>query len=131
MQFKTEFEDVSTNFDTQDANDNKVMAVLSYISWLVIIPLIASKSPFVRFHTNQGLVLAIAAVVWNAVLRVINTVLCAVFGVIHLGFIAVVIMSVLRLVNLVFFIFSIIGIIDAVSGKARKFPFISSITLIR
>ena len=131
MQFNKNFEDVTTEFDTQDANSNKVMAVLSYISWLVLVPLIGSKSPFARFHANQGLVLAIAEVVWNIVLGVISTILYAVLGVIHLGFIATIIMAVLRLVNLAFFIVSIIGIVDTVSGGARKFPFIGSFTRIK
>ena len=131
MQFNKDFEDVTTEFDTQDANSNKVMAVLSYISWLVLVPLIGSKSPFARFHANQGLILAIAEIVWNIVLGAVSTILYAVLGVIHLGFIATIIMAVLRLVNLAFFIFSIIGIVDAVSGRARKFPFIGNFTLIK
>ena len=131
MQFNKDFEDVTTEFDTQDANSNKVMAVLSYISWLVLVPLIGSKSPFARFHANQGLVLAIAEIVWNVVLGIVRTVLYALFGAIHLGFIATIIVAVLRLVNLVFFIVSIIGIVDAASGRARKFPLIGNFTLIQ
>ena len=42
-----------------------------------------------------------------------------------------IIMAVLRLVNLVFFIVSIIGIVDAASGRARKFPLIGNFTLIK
>ena len=131
MQFNMIFEVVSTNFDTQAANDNKVMAVFSYQSWLVIIPLIASKSPFVRFHANQGLLLAIAEVIWNVLVGIISTILHAIFGFLHLGFIATVVIALLRIVNLAFFVISIIGIVDAVSGRARKFPLIGSFTLIK
>ena len=41
------------------------MGVLSYLGILVFVPLIAGnkQSPYVRFHTNQGLVLFIASVI--------------------------------------------------------------------
>lgn len=131
MQINKNFEDVTTEFDTQDANSNKIMSVLSYFSWLVLIPLIGSKSPFVRFHVNQGIILAIAEIIWNVVLNVISSVLYALFGVLHLTFLASIIVSLLGLVNLVFFVASVIGIIDAVTGRARKFPIIGQITLIK
>ena len=48
-----------------DAQQNKVMGILAYLSWLVIVPLLAAKeSPFARYHTNQGLVLAIVEIAW-------------------------------------------------------------------
>lgn len=131
MQITKDFEDVTTEFDTQDASDNKIMALLSYISWLVLVPLIGSKSPFARFHANQGLVLAIAEIIWNVVLGIVSSILYAVLGLIHLTFIATILVSVLRLVNLAFLIFSIIGIVDAISGRARKFPIIGGFSLIK
>ena len=46
-----------------DVQENKVMGILAYLSFLVLIPLFAAKeSPFARFHTNQGLVLAIGEI---------------------------------------------------------------------
>ncbi len=131
MEFNRKFEDVTTEFDSQDANENKLMAVLSYLSWLVIIPLVASKSPFARFHANQGLVLAICEVVWGVLLKIVSRVLFIIFGIFHLGILASLIVTVLRLVDLAFFIFSIIGIVDAVSGRARKFPIIGSFSIIK
>lgn len=42
--------------ELQDAQENKGMAVLAYLIFL--IPLLAAKeSKFARYHTNQGLVL--------------------------------------------------------------------------
>lgn len=131
MEFNRKFEDVTTEFDSQDANENKLMAVLSYLSWLVIIPLVASKSPFARFHANQGLVLAICEVVWGILLKIVSRVLFIIFGIFHLGILASLIVTVLRLVDLAFLIFSIIGIVDAVSGRARKFPIIGSFLIIK
>ena len=46
-----------------DVQENKVMGILAYLSFLVLIPLFAAReSPFARFHTNQGLVLAIGEI---------------------------------------------------------------------
>lgn len=60
-----------------DAQQNKVMGILAYLSWLVIVPWIAAKeSPFARYHTNQGLVLAIVEIAWwilSAILTAIAT----------------------------------------------------------
>ena len=48
----------------QEINDGKVMAVLAYLGFLLIIPAIAAnKNKFVRFHLGQGLILFIASVI--------------------------------------------------------------------
>lgn len=125
-------EDTTAEFEQSDIDSNKVMGVLAYLSWLVLIPLLAaSKSKFARFHTNQGLVLAIFEVIWGVAFAIISTILSAVFGLIHLLFIATVIITVLKLVNLAFFILAIIGIVNVVNGKAKQLPFIGRITLIK
>ena len=124
-------EDNTTDFDSQDINDNKVMAVLSYFSWLVLIPLIASKSRYARFHVNQGLVLTIVSTLWNIVYGVVKTILYALFGFLHLGFIASIIVALLGLVNLVFLVLSIMGVVNAATGKAKKLPVIGGFTIIK
>lgn len=44
-----------------------MLAVLAYLGLLVFVPILSgSKSEFVRFHANQGLVLFICSVLWNA-----------------------------------------------------------------
>ena len=35
--------DTTGEFDKQDIEQNKIMALLAYLSWLVLIPLIAAK----------------------------------------------------------------------------------------
>lgn len=43
--------------DEKDIEDNKVIAALSYLGILVLIPLLAKKeSKFAQFHAKQGLV---------------------------------------------------------------------------
>ncbi len=64
----------------QAINDT-LLAVLSYLGILFLIPLIMGKSEFVRFHTNQGLVLLIADVICAAVplIGLVGTVCLLVF----------------------------------------------------
>ena len=51
------------HFDAKDVADNKIMAALSYIGILFLVPLLAKKdSKFAQEHAKQGLVLCIAYV---------------------------------------------------------------------
>ena len=100
-------------FDPKDIEDNKIMAVLAYIIFLV--PLIAAKeSPFARFHTNQGFVLFLG---W---------LLCGVVNIVPiLGLIASAIGGLLVLV------LSVIGIINSAKGEAKELPIIGNIKLLK
>lgn len=52
------------HFDPKDVQENKLIACLSYIGILCLIPLLAKKdSKFAQEHGKQGLVLLIAFVV--------------------------------------------------------------------
>ena len=52
------------HFDQKDIDDNKLIAALSYIGLLCLVPLLAKKdSKFAQEHGKQGLVLVIAWVV--------------------------------------------------------------------
>ena len=51
-------------FDQKDVDDNKLIAALSYIGILCLIPLLAKKdSKYAQEHGKQGLVLLIAEVI--------------------------------------------------------------------
>ena len=52
--------DLSGEFQVEDIEQNKLLAVLSYFSLLVILPIfLAKESKYARFHANQGLILMI------------------------------------------------------------------------
>lgn len=105
--------DNTDSFDKADIEKNKVMAVLAYIIFL--IPLFAAKeSPFARFHTNQGLVLVIAAVISSviAAIPVIGWIIAPVIG------IAVTVLAV-------------IGILNALNGKAKELPLIGKFRILK
>ena len=57
--------DSTAQFSKEDIEQNKVMSVLAYFGFLVIVPIVAAKnSPFARFHSNQGLVLFLGMIAW-------------------------------------------------------------------
>ena len=66
--------------DPEDAEQNKGMAIIAYV--LFFVPLITGdykKSPFVKFHTNQGTLLAIVAVglmiIWSIIRAIISAII--------------------------------------------------------
>ena len=114
--------DYTEEFDPQDIEQNKLMAVLAYLSWLVLIPLFAAKeSKFARFHCNQGIVLAIAEIaVW------------IVFGILRrlplIGWLFAIIEA---LISLACFVLAVIGIVNAVNGKAKELPFVGGFRILK
>ena len=114
--------DHTEEFDRNDIEQNKVMAILAYLGWLVIIPLLAARnSKFARFHANQGLILAIVATVVYVVLAILTLI--------------PVIRWIFYIVEAVFgvavFILAVMGIINAVNGKAKDLPVIGSFRLLK
>lgn len=118
--------DYTSSMDASDIENNKVMGVLAYLSWLVLIPLFAAKnSRFARFHTNQGIVLAIIEIIW----WVIEVVLSAIL--IFVPFVGLIVIWLLGLVNILFLVLAIVGIVNAVTGKAKELPLIGKIRIIK
>lgn len=106
----------------QDITDNRVMGILAYCSWLVLVPLFAAKgSKFARHHVNQGLILAIAEVA-----------LWVVFGLLsripYIGWLFAIIewAGTVACTGL-----SVLGIVNAARGFARELPFIGFLRIIK
>lgn len=117
-----------TYFDRDDVRSNKGMGVLSYLGILVLIPLLAGNknSEYVRFHSNQGLVLFITSVVINLLSG--NWV----FGLHSLiSFSGWWFGWIFDLIGLVLFIFAVMGIVYACRGEKKELPFIGQIHLLR
>ncbi len=105
--------DTTSEYDAQDIEKNKVMAVLAYI--LFFIPLLAAKdSKFARFHTNQGLVLFIGGIISSvvAVIPVIGWIVAPIAG-------------------LVITVLAVIGIINALNGRAKELPVIGKFKILK
>ena len=112
--------------DIQDAEQNKTMGILSYI--LFFIPLLtgdAQKSPFVKFHANQGTVLWIASIAYSIAVSIVS---------IPLAFIPVIgaiLVTILWIVPIAFAVLGIMGIMNAVNGRCKPLPILGGFTLIK
>lgn len=118
----TDTPDTTDEYDPEDIKNNKALAIVSYLSLLVLFPLIAMRdSKFVKFHVNQGLVLAIAEILAYFAVRIISYI-----PIVRIG------LGIVRLVLvLLFVVLSLLGIINAANGKAKELPFIGKIRLIK
>ena len=105
--------DTTSEYDAQDIEKNKVMAVLAYI--LFFIPLLAAKdSKFARFHTNQGLVLFIGAILSSVitVIPIIGWIIAPIAG-------------------LAITVLAIIGILNVLNGRAKELPVIGKFKILK
>jgi uncharacterized membrane protein len=112
--------------DIQDAQDNKMMAILAYI--IFFIPLLTGAyktSPFAKFHTNQGTVLAIASVAYGIAYGILTAILA------FIPVIGWLLILLLGLASFIIPIFCILGIINAVNGKMKPLPLVGGITIIK
>lgn len=107
--------DTTSEFEQSDIEENKIMAVLAYLSWLVLIPLFAaSKSKFAYYHCNQGIVLWIFGIVASV-----------------LGFLPLVGKLLGGVVGIVTLVLSILGIVNAATGKAKELPIVGSARILK
>ncbi len=119
--------DTTAEFDRSDIESNKVMAVLAYLGLLVLVPLFAAReSKYARFHTNQGLVLAITEFAWTFVTRII----VSVFEAVNTS-VASIVDGICGIANILFVVLLIMGIVNAVKGRAKELPVIGKITILK
>jgi len=110
------------------------MGILAYV--VFFIPLITGdhkKSPFVKFHANQGLVLWIAFIGYI----IISTVLSAIIKVPGSGFFYYVprtpgwLSAILWLLSIPFIALDIMGLISAINGQMKPLPVIEKISILK
>ncbi len=108
----------NASFSGDDASQNKLMGILSYLGILFLIPLLLAKdSEFARFHANQGLLNFIFAAALSVAIS-ISTAIAGIFGI-------------LGILEIVPVIFAVMGIVSAYKGEMKELPLIGSIRLIK
>lgn len=101
-------------FEQADIDNNKTVAGLAYL--LFFLPLIVCpQSKYGRFHANQGLLLLIVAIIGNIILSIIPII----------GWIL------LPIYSLVIFVFFILGLVNGLTGKAKRLPVFGKYDLIK
>lgn len=129
--------DHTAEFDAQDISDNRSISIFSYISWLVLVPLIgrAHSSRFARFHANQGLMLAIVSTGWGILYGVTTAIVNAIFRLVGAAIIGKLLLFPLGVANWVlgaiFLALAINGIVNVACGKARKLPVIGKYNILK
>ena len=118
--------DTTSEFDPQDIEKNKFMAILAYFGILVIIPILAAKeSKYARFHSNQGLILCIAAILYSVAYSILSSVILSISF--HLYWLV----SIISLLGFAFLIWFVLGIINAAQGRAKELPLIGHYKLLK
>ena len=102
-------------FSEKDKEDNKMMALLSYIGFLALVPYFMEKdSEWVRYHALQGINLLILELIIYAV-----------------GFVPLIGWIVSGVCSFISIILSIIGIINVCNGEAKELPIVSNFKFIK
>ncbi|MDD4832286.1 MAG: zinc ribbon domain-containing protein [Clostridia bacterium] len=124
IDFKTR--DFTGEFDTAEAKDKKVMAILAYLGFLVFIPIFAAKdSKYARFHANQGLVLFIL----EMAIAIVDIILTAIFA--YVWVVSVILSVVFWLLWIGLTVLAIVGIVNAVNEKAKELPLIGKMRILK
>lgn len=103
------------DFSQTDIDENKGLSILCYLGILLLIPLLAKpQSKYLKFHSNQGILLMIIEIICTFILFI------PILGWI-VGFIG----------YLFAMICTVIGIINAIKGKTKRLPLIGKFNILR
>lgn len=118
--------DSTAGFDPKDIEQNKGMSILAYFGPLVLIPILAAReSAFARYHSNQGLLLCIASIVYGIAYGILSSVILAISWRLYF------VVSIIGLLGFVFAVLAVIGIINAVNGRAKELPLIGKYRILK
>ena len=123
--------DITSQFDPQEAQDGKALGILSYLIGLfVLIPYFTEKkNSWVRFHAVQALNLYIIC----AAATIAISILTSIFGLIpYIGIVFTILLGIVGFaVSICTFILIVLGIIHTAKGQAVEFPVIKNIKIIK
>ncbi len=124
-------EDFSGAYSSSDISENRLFALMAYIPIVFLYPIFAKmkKSPFVKFHVNEGLVLFLFEVIVSFILRGIILLVSSIPFVAQL--LALPLYLVERIVWLAFLFLTISGALNAYKGKAKELVLIGKIRIIK
>lgn len=126
--------DHTGELDPADIAAHKSYAIFSYLSWLVLVPLLgAPKSKFARFHANQGLILAIVETIWYVASGILKGILRFVIS--HLSAVPWILYNIVSLVfsliGVFLLVLAILGIVNVVNGKAKELPIVGKLKILK
>ncbi|MGN1112454.1 MAG: zinc-ribbon domain-containing protein [Acutalibacteraceae bacterium] len=120
--------------DVSDVQENKFLALVSYLGYFFFIPMIVKPySRYLRFHGNQGLTLCL----YLLAVSIVNTVITSIIGIAgYSGMGALIVVTIINaIISFIFYgsfaLLAGIGIYNAVKGFARVLPVIGRIRILR
>ena len=120
--------------DASDVQENKFLALVSYLGYFFFIPMIVKPySRYLRFHGNQGLTLCL----YLFAVSIVNTVITSIIGIAgYSGMGALIAVTIINsIISFIFYgsfaLLAGIGIYNAVKGRARELPVIGRIRILR
>ena len=129
----TNLQDKSADYSKEEIDNGKLMALLSYIGILALIPYFAEKeNKYVRFHAIQGLNLLIVNLVVSAASFVVALVATILFIIPIIGWIlGFVLYLVIGLIPVGLLVISILGVVYSLQGNAKEVPIVNQIRFIK
>lgn len=125
--------DTTYEYDPQDIANNKVMAVLSYLGILVLIPWFAApQSRFARFHAKQGITLFLVQIAYSVLSFLLGFIKTRHYYY-FLEYMATpwYINLLIFLIGVPIFVLTILGIVNAARGLAKELPIIGKIKIVK
>ncbi len=139
MKNLTNTADETAAFHPADINENKVMAFLAYLGPLVFIPMFAKpESKYARFHSNQGLTLFIVDAAYIVAHIILSAILRMIFPLSWEGFLSYgrgpiygILSFIISIPWFLIGILAILGIVNALTGKAKALPLIGKFKFLK
>ena len=129
----TNLQDKTADYSKEEIENGKLMALLSYIGILALIPYFAEKeNKYVRFHAIQGLNLLIINLVVSAASFVVAIVATVLFIIPIIGrILGYLLYLVIGLVPVGLLVISILGVVYSLQGNAKELPIVNQIKFIK
>ena len=114
--------------EKEDLKGKKITACFAYLFWFTVIPMIySSESKFIKYHANQGLVLAIAETIFLVATVLVGKILWA-----YSRATSLLVETTMFFVFVgVFGVLSLIGIFNVIRGKEKPVPTFGHIQLLK
>lgn len=114
--------------EQEDLKGKKFTACFAYLFWFTVIPMIyATESKFIKYHANQGLVLAVVETIYLVIMVVVSKILWSASRATSL----LVETTMLMVFVGVFGMLSLIGIFNVIRGKEKPIPTFGHIKLLK
>lgn len=130
--------DTTNEYDKKDRDDNKFLAILSYLGVLAFIPYFyKTDSKFVKYHANIGINLLIIDGIYTLLNELLSMIKVSKVVINYGSFVGTKMITPLwisfpmAIIGGILTILSIIGIINVCNGKAKELPLVNKIKIIK